>query len=307
MSAPSDEGGVIGLEVTSTPVDDVPDWLKYHRSERVTEYDSSKYDWNSLLTDLLHTPEWASSNRPIHVIHKTRDGETNGLPAEPPRWRKLTHAFRHAGWKMPPAWAKALRPGEEKRSFTLLQKETYYLNFLEAYKAFVTNEIAPTCGDPNGVVFQSPPTIRVAMPSKAPTIQLHCDSQYDRHQSGEINFWVPVGKVFGFNCLRVESKPNAADYIPIELTEHEYLRFDGYNCRHFTVPNDTDYTRISFDFRVVPVSLYKEFTSANKRKSGKIGDYKTMRTGPVKLRDFDQSKDKVIRLANGSRGDIKGN
>ena len=116
-----------------------------------------------------------------------------------------------------------------------------------------------------------------------------------------------MGKVFGFNCLRVESKPNAADYIPIELTEHEYLRFDGYNCRHFTVPNDTDYTRISFDFRVVPVSLYKEFTSANKRKSGKIGDYKTMRTGPVKLRDFDQSKDKVIRLANGSRGDIKGN
>jgi hypothetical protein len=129
---------------------------------------------------------------------------------------------------------------------------------------------APLCGDPGGVVFQCPPTLRVAMPSMvrsgctvstqpyirpeveegdgpadggggeevevevvygctvseqadtgpygevieevtvygctmstqsddsgpylaAPTIPLHCDSQYERHQNAEINFWVRPG------------------------------------------------------------------------------------------------------------------
>jgi hypothetical protein len=158
---------------------------------------------------------------------------------------------------------------------------------MDAYRRFVFEEIAPTCGDPSGVWFQSPPTIRVAMPSVAPTIKPHSDSQYDRHQKCEMNFWVPVGRAFGNNALRVESRPGANDFVTITLSENQYFRFDGYNCTHFTVPNDTDYTRVSFDFRVVPASLYRPHADANGRKKndGKIGDYRAECTGPVALRE----------------------
>ena len=50
---------------------------------------------------------------------------------------------------------------------------------------------------------------------------------------------------------------------------------------------DEGHTRVSFDFRVVPASLYKEYISegpGRKRDKGKIGDYVTERTGPVTLR-----------------------
>lgn len=138
-----------------------------------------------------------------------------------------------------------------------------------------------------GVVYQSPPTIRVAMPSRAPTIQVHSDGQYPRHQNAEINFWVPVTRVWGNNTLHVESEPGKGDFRAVEMDLGSFLRFNGYHCRHFTNPNDTGRTRISFDFRVVPVSLYKEYKSdvpGRKRDEGKIGDYRTERTGPVKLR-----------------------
>jgi hypothetical protein len=317
MSAPVSSGDVVrGPEAANTnETSGVPDWLRHHRNERVTEYVSAKYDWSGLMADLLHTPEWPS-NRPIHEIH-VPVGENNTLPPEPPRWTKLMHAFRHAGWKMPALWATAMRPGEEKRSLNALQFCPRYQAFIEQYKAFVLNEIAPTCGDASGVVFQCPPTIRVAMPSRAATIKKHSDSEYDRHQPGEINFWVPVGKVrvarfpnsdtlfshtrlttdtfplffsqkvFGNNCLRIESAPNANDFVKVPLTANQYLRFDGYSCAHHTVPNDTGYTRISFDFRVVPQSLYVESHSVNKKNRGKIGDYRAEKTGPTRLREMD--------------------
>jgi len=121
----------------------------------------------------------------------------------------------------------------------------------------------------------------------APTIKPHSDSQYDRHQKCEMNFWVPVGRAFGNNALRVESRPGANDFVTITLSENQYFRFDEYNCTHFTVPNDTDYTRVSFDFRVVPASLYRPHADANgqKKSDGKIGDYRAECTGPVALRE----------------------
>ena len=58
------------------------------------------------------------------------------------------------------------------------------------------------------------------------------------------------------------------------------LRFWGNQCRHYTDPNRTDSTRVSFDFRVVPRQLWRGDTCG----LGKIGDYKTsVVDGPVAL------------------------
>ena len=117
-------------------------------------------------------------------------------------------------------------------------------------------------GDPQGVVFQCPPTIRVVLPAihghaKA-NIGLHRDSEYSGHEPSEVNFWTPVTSCFASNTLHLESSPDAGDFRPMELGNGQVLRFNGMNCRHYTLPNLTDATRVSFDLRVIPRSFWRD-------------------------------------------------
>ena len=45
-------------------------------------------------------------------------------------------------------------------------------------------------------------------------------------------------------------------------------RFYGNGCRHFTVPNTTDITRVSLDLRVVPGPLYDNDFEGSRHKVG---------------------------------------
>eukprot|EP00978_Attheya_sp_CCMP212_P018177 scaffold49415_cov59-Attheya_sp.AAC.3 len=84
---------------------------------------------------------------------------------------------------------------------------------------------------------------------------MHSDKDYPGHQDAEINFWLPVTNVYGNNSLWVESEPQKGDFKPLEMEYGQCLRFDGHDCRHYTVHNDTPSCRVGFDFRVVPSSL----------------------------------------------------
>ena len=48
------------------------------------------------------------------------------------------------------------------------------------------------------------------------------------------------------------------------------IRFWGHSCSHYTVPNDTDHTRVSIDFRVIPDKnrLYRELYDKSHRRDG---------------------------------------
>merc|ERR1712113_957712 len=95
---------------------------------------------------------------------------------------------------------------------------------------------------------------------------MHCDADYRRHFNGELNFWLPLTNVFGTNTLWLESAPGRGDFRPMVLEPGEFLRFNGYECRHYTVKNETDASRVSFDWRMIPSELCKE-------QIAKIGDY----------------------------------
>jgi hypothetical protein len=43
-----------------------------------------------------------------------------------------------------------------------------------------------------GLAYQCPPTLRVHMPGRTPTIGLHCDAEYEHHHPAEINFWIAL-------------------------------------------------------------------------------------------------------------------
>lgn len=270
-------------ETTADAVPEIPTWLSELRRERRPTYRPEAYRFDELVLSLVKQPSWPEGSPGTKPLEMTHDvGPSGALPTTPPRFGKLMHAFRHAGWKMPKEWRLAMRPGEERRSFKAFQKTPEWLAFIDAFDAFVAHEVAPLCGDPDGVVYQCPPTLRIAMPSMAPTIALHRDRDYPRHQPAEVNFWVPVTRVAGNNTLWVESEPDLGDYHPVDMDPGTFLMFDGHNCRHVTEPNDTGATRVSFDFRVVPRSLYVKVLGQGGKK--KIGDYFVKSTGPVELR-----------------------
>ena len=70
-----------------------------------------------------------------------------------------------------------------------------------------------------------------------------------------MNWWLPLTPVADSNTLWLESAPGASDYRPMALQPGQALRFNGYECRHYTLENQTDASRVSFDWRVVPSEL----------------------------------------------------
>ncbi|EKX40870.1 hypothetical protein GUITHDRAFT_113131 [Guillardia theta CCMP2712] len=72
----------------------------------------------------------------------------------------------------------------------------------------------------------------------------------------KINFWLPLTRTYGSNSLWIESSPNKNDFLPLAVLEGQVARFYGNRCMHYTIPNDTEHTRITLDFRAVPGPLF---------------------------------------------------
>ena len=153
-----------------------------------------------------------------------------------------------------------LKDRHEKR--TLLQsildpirRKPFHFNFVD----FVLNFIAPhvkSVTRSRRIYFQSFPCIRVVRPGEF-SIGPHCDASYGFSQAN-INFYVPLTKIFGTNSLILESSPGLEDWHTIELEYGSLKRFYGSQCSHFTAENTTDQTRISLDFRVIPEEYWIE-------------------------------------------------
>jgi hypothetical protein len=124
--------------------------------------------------------------------------------------------------------------------------------FARALKNFARHVLAPLLGvSANDVLYQAVPVLRCSHPSARATGVLHDDYHSNNHQPAELNFWIPMNRAFGANTLFVESAPGAGDFSPIELGYGSAARFWGNQCRHHTVPNTTDCTRVSLDLRAM--------------------------------------------------------
>ena len=182
-------------------------------------------------------------------------------------------------------WADAMRPGEERRAFKATRTAPEHLAFLDAYRAFV-REVAPICGDPDGVVFQCPPTLRAAMPRAPPPSNRTETRDYPRHQPSEINFWAPVGDVWGNNALWLESTPGAGDFAPREMRRRDVpIRRAQSPAPHPTERHGTHAGVLRFQGGPRQSVPRVRLPRGRGRDTGKIGDYATEATGPVKLRD----------------------
>lgn len=122
------------------------------------------------------------------------------------------------------------------------------------YHDFLRTHILPLFQE--DLCVQRTPSFRVGFPGGTAVHEFHVDSDYN-HQHGTVNFWLPVTSAFGTNTMWVEGAPGRGDYRPVNLEPGQYLQFDATVLRHGNLRNTTGKTRVSFDFRVIPLREYR--------------------------------------------------
>jgi len=153
-----------------------------------------------------------------------------------------------------------------------LLNEVYSLfrnrDFQESYDALCTEFIEKF----NNVTtrYQSIPSIRIQLPGDI-SVDFHADMFYG-HGENIINYWMPITKVFGSNSMHIISEKDSKSLIesakgtkqsiedlnkkcirlskPLSLDYGEVYKFHS-TILHGTLPNKTDRTRVSIDFRMV--------------------------------------------------------
>jgi hypothetical protein len=126
--------------------------------------------------------------------------------------------------------------------------------FMEAYEKFA-RYVRPFVGE-GKFLYQRIPTFRVHLPNnKAVGGRSHRDVDYN-HPKEEINIVVPLTSMFGTNSMFTETRPHLRDFRVIQLDVGNFMIFNGALCEHGNFINTTGITRVSFDFRLLPINKY---------------------------------------------------
>ena len=127
--------------------------------------------------------------------------------------------------------------------------------FYTTYRQFVEEQIRPQFNEP--IYYQARPSHRILFRDTPGVSRFHRDRDYG-HSTHEINYWVVQTPAFANNTIWIESAEGLEDFQPYELQPGEYLRFHGADLMHGAQLNDTDRTRVSFDFRVIAESHMRQ-------------------------------------------------
>ena len=123
--------------------------------------------------------------------------------------------------------------------------------------------------------YQRFPTFRIHQPENVGVFEFHKDKDYF-HSEHEINIFLPMTKAYDSNTVWAESEEDKGDFSPMEAEYGELFLWDGANLNHGSQINETGQTRVSFDFRILPVKKYDESKAKNsitKGTSFTLGDY----------------------------------
>jgi len=137
-------------------------------------------------------------------------------------------------------------------------------DFLSIYKSLIVNycDILNIKENDNHshqeFIYQKWPTFRVHLPNNLAVGAWHTDNEYF-HPEGEINFILPLTKMYESNTVITESIPGARDFKQIELDVGQLFAFHGNKCLHGNLPNRTGKTRMSLDFRILYKKDYENY------------------------------------------------
>ncbi len=165
-----------------------------------------------------------------------------------------------------------LKRGTEQH--TAIHRHLYAIGpeFFSLYHRFLDKLVTPLIGE--SIVYQRKPNFRVQLPGNIAVRDFHRDRD-DNHLRTGINFWVPLTPVSQDTAVWIETWEGSDRYRPGCAQPGEVLVFDGANLRHGNRTNESTQTRLSFDFRVVPDSLFESSTARSMYKGVQfiIGEY----------------------------------
>ncbi len=154
--------------------------------------------------------------------------------------------------------------------------DSHWPEFMHIYHDFIKHVIHPLFED-DVLVFQKYPGIRFCRPGAKAVYKWHCDGDGDhKHPLGEINTFLPLTKCFDTNAMWYESIPGMGDWKPLEINYGQFLIGYLNQCRHGNKINETDHTRVSFDFRVIPGFAYDtncKLESCTTKQKFLVGEY----------------------------------
>lgn len=163
-------------------------------------------------------------------------------------------------------------------------KSPFYPEMVSLYHRFLQEWLLPQLEEDEYIV-QKEPSFRIHIPNNTALgkrgdevdtekIGFHCDGDYN-HPPSEINYMLTITGQSDTNSCYVETEPGKGDFHPINITYGEVFRFYANKCRHYNMKNITDNTRISFDFRIIPGSQYKEIDASAVHSGRKfvVGEY----------------------------------
>lgn len=114
------------------------------------------------------------------------------------------------------------------------------------YQRLVNEVVAPPFG--GRIQVTSKPTFRVHLAGTGSVSAWHRDADVTSRPD-YITCWAPFVDTFGTNTLWVERDYGSGDHAPVSVHYGEILLFDGALLEHGSVPNTTEVSRVSMDFR----------------------------------------------------------
>ena len=145
--------------------------------------------------------------------------------------------------------------------------------FKEVYDEFIAEVVKPHFDGP--IIFQKFPTFRIHQPNNICVFDWHKDKEFN-HYPTEVNIFLPMTNAFDTNTIWAESEEDKKDFAPLEANYGQIFLWNGANLNHGSKINETDSSRVSFDFRVMLLEDYEkqELTSSlTKGKPLKRGEY----------------------------------
>jgi len=126
----------------------------------------------------------------------------------------------------------------------------------QEYERFVKDCVLPFLNLEEAMV-QRFPTFRVMLPNNVAIVVNHYDSdELHKHPTGEVNFIMGLTDMYDSNTIHVEKMPRLEEYEDVTLSAGEVICFNGNKCSHYNEINKTGKTRVSFDFRILPLNYY---------------------------------------------------
>ncbi|MBE7171681.1 MAG: streptomycin biosynthesis enzyme StrG [Williamsia sp.] len=154
----------------------------------------------------------------------------------------------HTTWKQ-----RTAKAGLTYDDNLLLRKKMQGLKedalFYTVYHRWITDVLSPHYG--GHISYSAHPKMRVHLARTGSVSNFHRDADVTG-RAMQINCYLPFTDVFDSNTLWCESDYGLKDYKPINLRYGQAILWDGGYLTHGTVENETDFTRVSCDFRFQP-------------------------------------------------------